>query len=277
MRRKTIFLFLLTASIAATGGCHKKEQDKMDLNSVHTSAAETMASETEDQETTHEETTAPETSADSKNPAAVSGSSTKLETYHPKDFPSGSISYPVITHMKDEAKQERINNLLFDNATSICDTLAMDQLTALNVDCKVISMDSSRITVVYQADYSVKDAAYPGSVFYTNTVDLNQVKSLGINDYSDAYTMAGYLMSDDVRFVDADPELTSALWDYRSEQTIDFFTNILNKADFPLKTGDSSIFPESFSYLSNSTLYFSIPVPHALGDYAIIAYPMDGK
>ena len=105
--------------------------------------------------------------------------------------------------------------------------------------------------------------------------------------------MAGYLMSDDVRFVSAEPEsvsslwdihfvaaepkLTSALWDYRSSQSIDYFTDLLNKADFPFKNEDTSIFPESFSYLSNSTLYFSIPVPHALGDYAIVAYPMDGK
>ena len=166
----------------------------------------------------------------------------------------------------------------------------MDYLT---IDCKVVSLDTSRITVVYQGEYYVKQGAYPVQTFYTNTVDLNQVKSLGINDYSDAYTMAGYLMSDDVRFVSAEPEsvsslwdihfvaaepkLTSALWDYRSSQSIDYFTDLLNKADFPSKNEDTSIFPESFSYLSNSTLYFSIPVPHALGDYAIVAYPMDGK
>lgn len=81
----------------------------------------------------------------------------------------------------------------------------------------------------------------------------------------------------DIHFVAAEPKLTSALWDYRSSQSIDYFTDLLNKADFPFKNEDTSIFPESFSYLSNSTLYFSIPVPHALGDYAIVAYPMDGK
>ena len=34
---------------------------------------------------------------------------------------------------------------------------------------------------------------------------------------------------------------------------------------------------ESFSYTHEGVLYFSIPVPHALGDYAIVTFNMDGK
>lgn len=275
MRKKTLLLFLLAASVMATGGCRKKSQEKMDLTSTHTTAAEAMAPKTTAAET-EVSTEAEETTQAANASAGVSGS-TKIETYHPKDFPTGSISYPVVAHMKDEAKQNQVNDLLYENAISICDSLDLKNMDYLTIDCKVVSLDTSRITVVYQGEYYVKQGAYPVQIFYANTVDLNQVKSLGINDYSDAYTMAGYLMSDDVRFVDADPELTSSLWDYRSDQSIDYFTDLLNKADFPSKTEDASIFPESFSYLSNSTLYFSIPVPHALGDYAIVAYPMDGK
>lgn len=291
MRKKTLLLFLLAASVMATGGCRKKSQEKMDLTSTHTTAAETMAPETTKAET--ENPTETEETTQAANASTSVSGSTKLETYHPKDMPSGFITYPVVTHMKDEAKQNQVNDLLFENAISICDSLDLEHMDYLTVNCKIISLDTSRITVAYQGEYYVKQGAYPVQIFYTNTIDLNQVKSLGINDYSDAYTMAGYLMSDDVRFVvvtpestsslwdyrfvDADPELTSSLWDYRSDQSIDYFTDLLNKADFPSKTGDSSIFPESFSYLSNSTLYFSIPIPHALGDYAIVAYPMDGK
>ena len=291
MRKKTLLLFLLAASVMMTGGCRKKSQEKMDLTSTHTTAAETM-----DPETTAAETKSSKKPEETTKAADVSASvsgSTKIETYHPKDFPAGSIAYPVVAHMKDETKQSQVNDLLYQNAISICDALDLKNMDYLTIDCKVVSLDTSRITVVYQGEYYVKQGAYPVQTFYTNTVDLNQVKSLGINDYSDAYTMAGYLMSDDARFVSAEPEstsslwdihfvaaepkLTSALWDYRSSQSIDYFTDLLNKADFPSKNEDTSIFPESFSYLSNSTLYFSIPVPHALGDYAIVAYPMDGK
>lgn len=275
MRKKTLLLFLLAASVMMTGGCRKMSQEKMDLTSTHTTAAETMAPETTAAETEVSKETEETTQAANAS-IGVSGS-TKIETYHPKDFPAGSISYPVVAHMKDEAKQNQVNDLLYENAISICDSLDLKNMDYLTIDCKVVSLDTSRITVVYLGEYYVKQGAYPVRTFYANTVDFNQVKSLGINDYSDAYTMAGYLMSDDVRFDNTDAELTSSLWDYRSNQSIDYFTDLLNKADFPSKTGDSSIFPESFSYLSNSTLYFSIPVPHALGDYAIVAYPMDGK
>ena len=275
MRKKTLLLFLLATSVIMTGGCRKKSQEKMDLTSTHTTAAETMAPETTTAET--ESSKKPEETTKTADVSASVSGSAKIETYHPKDFPAGSIAYPVVAHMKDETKQNQVNDLLYQNAISICDALDLKNMDYLTIDCKVVSLDTSRITVVYQGEYYVKQGAYPVQTFYTNTVDLNQVKSLGINDYSDAYTMAGYLMSDDVRFVSAEPESTSSLWDYRSSQSIDYFTDLLNKADFPFKNEDTSIFPESFSYLSNSTLYFSIPVPHALGDYAIVAYPMDGK
>ena len=36
-------------------------------------------------------------------------------------------------------------------------------------------------------------------------------------------------------------------------------------------------FPESFCYSHEVFLYFSIPYPHALEDYAIITFTLDGK
>ena len=85
-------------------------------------------------------------------------------------------------------------------------------------------------------------------------------------------------MSDDVQFYQVNDSLKSSLLEYRATQTVEDFTDLLNQADFPLKSSDGTAdFPESFSYLNQSTLYFSIPVPHALGDYAIVSFPMDGK
>ena len=83
-------------------------------------------------------------------------------------------------------------------------------------------------------------AAYPVSVFYTNTVDLNQVRNLGLSDYTDGYTMAGYVL-----------------------------------ADFPLAS--DTVWPESFSYENHGTICFSVPVPHALGDYVIVAFDPSTK
>ena len=105
----------------------------------------------------------------------------------------------------------------------------------------------------------------------------DEIRSLGFNDYSDAYTMAGYVMSEDVEFFGADPLLTEELLKYRADQSLEYFTALFNQADFPLDPDGDAAFPESFSYTGGSMLYFSIPVPHALGDYALIQFPLDGK
>lgn len=43
----------------------------------------------------------------------------------------------------------------------------------------------------------VNGAAHPSDLFYTTTVDLNKGTLQGLSDYADAYTMAGYILSDD--------------------------------------------------------------------------------
>ena len=91
----------------------------MDLTSTHTTAAETMAPETTAAET--KSSKKPEETTKAADVSASVSGSTKIETYHPKDFPAGSIAYPVVAHMKDETKQNQVNDLLYQNAISICD------------------------------------------------------------------------------------------------------------------------------------------------------------
>ena len=45
---------------------------------------------------------------------------------------------------------------------------------------------------------------------------------------------------------------------------------VFNSADFPLSS--ETQWPESFSYEKQGTIYFSLPVPHALGDYVLVAF-----
>ncbi|MCI9360380.1 MAG: DUF4163 domain-containing protein [Hungatella sp.] len=274
MKRKFSILLLLAGSILLLNGC-KKKHEEVDLSSIHTTAArETMAPTTaQEEETTTEEE---ETTKASDDAGQISS---QTLSYHPQDNVNITIAYPEISNMNDSGKQEQVNQLLKENASSLYTSMEADgNLESMDIKCRVESLDRNRATVVYTGSYKLKDGAYPVSVFFTNTVDLQQVKSLGINDYSDAYTMAGYLMSDDVEFYQVNSELKNALLEYRATQTLEDYTNLFNQADFPLKSSDGTAdFPQSFSYLNQSTLYFSIPVPHALGDYAIVSFPMDGK
>lgn len=266
-------ILFLTASVAA-GGCTRKHE-AMDLSGIHTSAArETMASSTVAAASAAQETSPASQDTAPGSPANVSA---VIETYKDDSKGSVSIQYPVVANLSDSQTEEKVNELLLANATAVADAVSDDGPVTLDITCDVVSVDRNRLTAVYKGTCQTDGGAYPVNLFYTNTVDLKQAKSLGFNDYSDAYTMAGYMMSDDVRFFQAGSDLTKALLAHRASMSVEEYTALFESADFPLGTGGDAAFPESFSYTHEGVLYFSIPVPHALGDYAIVTFNMDGK
>lgn len=281
MRRTYIMPLLILTSSVMLMSC-KKKQDDTDLSGIHTTAQapkETMAAATSApvEVTTAAETTKAAQEAETGSDGALANVSANIETFQDSSAGSVSIQYPVVSNLSDPQTQKAVNELLFNNATAIAGFVTKDGPGTIDITCKVISVDRSRLTAVYKGTAQAQGSAYPTNVFYTNTVDLKQVKSLGFNDYSDAYTMAGYLMSDDVEFYQAAPELTQALLNHRASMSVEQYTQIFDQADFPLSSQEGASFPESFSYTHEGVLYFSIPVPHALGDYAIVTFNIDGK
>lgn len=277
MKHGHLLPILFLTSAVAVSGCTRKHEE-VDLSGIHTSAArETMSSSTV-AATSEPATTAAETASNSHNPVGSAANvSAAVETYKDTSKGSVSIQYPVVSNLSDADTQKAVNELLFSNAVSIAETFPDGETVTLDITCKVVAVDRSRLTAVYKGTCQIQDGPYPTQVFYTNTVDLKQIKSLGFNDYSDAYTMAGYVMSDDVQFYQAGSDLVRLLLEHRSAMSIEQYTQMFEQADFPLSTSEDASFPESFSYTHEGVLYFSIPVPHALGDYAIVTFNMDGK
>lgn len=236
-----------------------------DLSTIHTQA-ETTAPETT--AVTVAVTESPSVTESETVKEAASGISVQLETYSSGNI---SIQYPVVSQMDDAAKQDQVNELLKTNALSIIQANDLDgSKDTLTVKCEVISADRKRLTSVYKGDRMSEGAAYPVSVFYTNTVDLNQVRDLGLSDYTDAYTMAGYVLSDDVEFLGVTQDTKDAFLEYRDSLDLDILTEVFDGADFPLAS--ETAWPESFSYENHGTICFSVPVPHALGDYVIVTF-----
>ena len=52
-----------------------------------------------------------------------------------------------------------------------------------------------------------------------------------------------------------------------------YYTNLFQHADFPY----SDTFPECFSYEFEGSVYVSLPVAHAIGDYILAAYTPENK
>lgn len=277
MKPTYILPLVLLGSSVIMFGCGKK-QEGTDLSGIHTTAQtqkETMASTTAPVEvTTAAETTKAVSESETGALESSANVSADIETFKDGTI---SIQYPVVSNLSDSGAQKAVNELLLANATAITRFITPEDPVTIDVTCKVISVDRSRLTAVYEGTEQVQGAAYPTNIFYTNTVDLKQVKSLGFNDYSDAYTMAGYVMSGDVEFYQASPDLTAALLAHRATMSVEQYTQLFDQADFPLSSSQDASFPESFSYTHEGVLYFSIPVPHALGDYAIVKFNIDGK
>lgn len=241
-----------------------------DLSTIHTQEEATSVPEATEPATVEESSSVQESETVKEG---TTGISVQLETYSSGNI---SIQYPVVSQMNDSAKQDNVNELLKTNALSIIQANDLDETAdTLTVKCEVISADRKRLTAVYKGDRMSNGAAYPVSVFYTNTVDLNQVRNLGLSDYTDGYTMAGYVLSDDVEFVGITQDQKEAFLEYRDSLDLDILTEVFNGADFPLAS--DTVWPESFSYENHGTICFSVPVPHALGDYVIVAFDPSTK
>ena len=100
------------------------------------------------------------------------------------------------------------------------------------------------------------------------------MKNLGFSDYADPYTQAGYVLSSDIALKDSDADTLAAFKEARTAYDIDYYKALFENADFP---ADGSSFPECFSYSKDGNLYYSVPVSHALGDYVIVKFSLEGK
>lgn len=267
-KRSLVAAALLLAGVCLFTGC--KSKNKLDISSSHTSApAETMADTaavTTEAQTKASETT--EVPAQSGS-AQTSGFTTTLSTYS-----SGKVSveYPIVSKMEDSAAEASVNKLLKDNALSVIKANGVDEgKDTLAVKCKVLSIDRKRITAVYTGKLG---ASQPVSLFFTNTVDLSKAENVGFSTYADPYTMAGYVMSDDCQLYNLPAETAAKVKEHIKGQSVDYYNTLFKNADFPLK---DSTFPESFSYERQGEIYFSIPVPHTLGDYAIVKFTPETK
>ncbi len=268
-KNKRIMIGVIVAVIliggVAIGLILNQTPEKADLSSIHTTSSEETAAVSEAIETESSASeTAPETSP--------SGISASVESYVSGNL---SIQYPVIRNMEDTAQQDRINELLKSNATSIITAMGLDDAEDhLNVACSIASIDRKRLTATYTGTLT-KAGSDTVNLFYSNTLDLAQAVSLGLKDYSDAYTMAGYVLSDDVVFQGLSDDKLSSVLSYRASLDLDSLTKLLEGADFPLSS--DSQWPQSFSYEKQDTICFSLPVPHELGDYVIVSFTPSTK
>lgn len=257
---------ILIAALFAVAFCGCKKRETIDLGSLHT----TVATEKETMPETSSESTSQDTDASADDSAAGSNASALKTELKKETSGTAEIEYPVIANMKDKEKQDQVNTLLKANAMAAAD--AYPEQT-LSIQATVESINLRRITVSYKGER--KSGSTAERVFFTNTVDLETGKNLGLSDFADAYTVAGYIVSGDYRLTDsaaAETAVRSAI--SSSASTIEAYYKKLQAADF---TGSASSWPEIFSYEKQGVVYVSLPVSAELGNYVLIHYSPDNK
>ena len=285
MKRKLIIpLVVLSVSAIFATGCNNKKNK--DLSSKHTesstveSSAKSNTASKQVQKTNPPETTVKETETSKETSSSVAGGRSlkaKNETY---TNANANITYPAISDLKDEKKQDMINKLLAKNVSSVVEAMKIDpSTTKLDITSKIIGYDGRRLSVVYQGTLKNSDGTTK-NIFFTNNIDTTSGKDLGLADFADPNTMAGYILSDDVKLSGASEEVTKKFMETRFQRTLEDYVAILSDSDFPLRLdseGNFISFPQSFSYENNGKIYFTIPVSHELGDFVTIVYSPDTK
>jgi len=271
MRKKiTLFAMLMICAAVSLSGC-KKDKD-VDLTGIHTTAsettpvAETMAPET----TVAVETTEAETTKAGTDASEALSVRSKIATE--KDG-KVSIEYPILSNLRDDNTAETVNDLIKEYATKLVKDFELDpEKDNVTITCDVISLDRSKAVLEFKGSMKEDGAAHPTGLYYTMTVDLSKGILQGLTDYADAYTMAGYILSDDCIITKADDK--KAAKEYFETVDVETLWETLKNCDF---TSGSKRFPQAFSYVNEGIIYISVPVPHAIGDYVIVEFHPEGK
>lgn len=264
MRKKSILILAAMAAIAlACSGCKKREP--VDLSSLHT----TQAVETESiKETSPAKPTDAPSESVSQAPSDSAAVKTELKT---EQIGSSSVQYPQISGMKDSSRQEEANAILKNNALAVAKAYP-DQTFSVRASVEAVNL--KRVTVSYRG--SVRSGAGGEErFFYSNTLDLDTMENLGLSDFTDAYTVAGYIVSGDYKLSDAAGNEESIRSELNTpDRTVEYYYNKLKAADF---SAGGDAWPGIFSYEKQGVVYVSLPVSQAAGGYVLIHYSPDNK
>lgn len=270
--KKQITLLAIVAMFTAVSLTACKKKETVDLSGIHTteasSEAETMAPEPTtavSQETEAESESAGSNASEALNVRA------KIAT---EKTGSVSIEYPILSNLRNADTEKNINELVKGYALHILEAYKINsEKDNVTLACDVISLDRSKGIFAFEGSMKASDAAYATALYYTLTVDLSKGTIMGLSDYADPYTMAGYIISDDCVITKASDK--DAAKEYLSSLEIKDLWETLKNCDFSSQGTDT--FPQAFSYENQGVIYISVPVTHELGDYVIVEFHPETK
>ena len=256
-KMKRLFLYLtIVAMPLLFAGC--KKTDTSDLKSIMTTEANGAMSPT---------TVASSESKADKDNKKPTAEAKKSITEQPESFSKdkSEISYPKLTGSKDDTS---LNTMISDNAKLGLSTFAKAPDSDVKIKYNIKNQSGKRMSIVYTGKSG------DNNIIFTNNIDLESGKSIGLSDFADPLTLANYILSDDVVLENASNAQAAGFAEYKKTLSVDILKTLLEDADFPLiKENDiNEGFPKVFSYEAGGDIFIAIPVSHELGDYVLVKY-----
>lgn len=165
------------------------------------------------------------------------------------------IIYPIISEIKDEVKEEEINNIIKAVAFDEYNAFGEDnEGLSLEIDYTIGLQNESIFSVLYEGYAYLEGAAYPRNIIDTVNIDIEESRDIILNeiikiDEDFANKILQYELSEEDK-----NEVSMAALEYLQMSTSDSLMNYLNS--------DDAIF-----YLSQDSITISFEVVHAVGDH----------
>ncbi|WP_018885555.1 hypothetical protein [Paenibacillus massiliensis] len=174
--------------------------------------------------------------------------------------------YPVLVHLEDSEKQNRINKMLKNDVLRALESYIEDNPDMeIQLDFTPRRIGKELLSIQYLGTSYTTTGAYPVNISFTTNVDLITEKRIGITDlliindtFLELLRKAKYVT------YDPDLEVESEAKDYFNSYTNHELISYLEHSDEFSEQNELGI----YTYITNDSLGISFEVPHAIGDHA---------
>lgn len=182
-----------------------------------------------------------------------------------------TVNYPQIINLGDDNKQNKINELIKNEAlygftNGVDDNLSLE----INYDIKLESADV--VSILYSGVAGFKGAAHPTNLLYTTNINIKNGKKLKLVDLikidenlAKNFKKGRYINLESIDNPESSQQLQSAVADYVNNIDINDLIKDFNQSD---NRGIKENPSNTFSYLTKDSIVISITVPHPIGDHA---------
>lgn len=220
---------------------------------------------TESKEDQTNESTTEEDGEDSSSEDVASDDDTELsytlteEVYTENGV---TISYPQLTNASDAAKQDEVNDLLFNEAYKVLNFYEGTEGLDLEVDYAVSYESPSFLSVQYAGSGYVEGAAHPNNLFYTTNIDLEHMERIRLKDVINADESFIELFKSDA-FKPVNPDHK----EFEKELKENVSVTDLQNADSLDGIGTDQ-HSETFTYFTEDGIGINFGTSHAVGGHA---------